>query len=83
MSIFINDDLFDIIQSTHQDKNILWEFISNETNENESQSEATEIHNDKIRNKNRSITKKSTNHNIQRKSQKRVDYRDKSFDDFW
>ena len=25
----INDDLFDIIQSTHQDRNIMWKFISN------------------------------------------------------
>ena len=26
---FIHDDLFDIIQSTHQDKNIMLKFISN------------------------------------------------------
>ena len=26
---FIHDDLFDIIQSIHQDRNILWRFISN------------------------------------------------------
>ena len=45
---FIHDDLFDRIQSTHQDRNILWRFISNEPNEDESQSEATEIHNDNI-----------------------------------
>ena len=30
----IHDDLFDRIQSTHQDINIMWEFISNELNEN-------------------------------------------------
>ena len=37
----IHDDLFDRIQSPHQDRNILRKFISNEPNENESQSEAT------------------------------------------
>ena len=30
----IHDDLFDRIQSTHQDRNIMWNFISNEQNEN-------------------------------------------------
>ena len=35
----IHDDLFDRIQSTHKDRNIMWEFISNEPNGNESQSE--------------------------------------------
>ena len=37
----IHDDIFDRFQSTHQDRNIMWKFISNEPNENESQSEAT------------------------------------------
>ena len=37
----------------------MWKFISNEPNENESQSEATEICDDKIQNKKRSITKKN------------------------
>ena len=32
----IHDDLFDRIKSTHQNRNILWKFISNETNEDES-----------------------------------------------
>ena len=36
---FIHDDIFDRIQSTHQDRNILWRFIYNEPNEDESQSE--------------------------------------------
>ena len=49
----INDDIFDRIQPTHQDRNILQRFISDEPNEDESQSEATEIHNDKIQNKKR------------------------------
>ena len=31
---FIHDDIFDKIQSNHQDRNILWKFISNEKNEN-------------------------------------------------
>ena len=31
---FIRDDLFDRIQSTYQDKNIVFKFISNEPNEN-------------------------------------------------
>ena len=57
---FIHEDLFDIIQSTHQDRNIMWKFISNEPNENESQSEATDIHDDKIQNKKRITTKTST-----------------------
>ena len=30
----IYDDLFDRTQSTHQDINIMWKFISNEPNEN-------------------------------------------------
>ena len=29
----IRDDIFDRIQSTHQDRNIFWKFISNEPNE--------------------------------------------------
>ena len=28
----IHDDLFDRIKSTHQDRNIMWKFISNEPN---------------------------------------------------
>ena len=39
----IHDDLFDIIQSTHQDNNIMLKFISNEQSENEPQCEVTEI----------------------------------------
>ena len=31
---FTHDDIFDRIQSTHQDKNIMLKFISNEPNEN-------------------------------------------------
>ena len=50
----------------------MWKFISNETNENESHSEAIEIHNDKIQNKKRSITKKPTKHNIHRKRQNKL-----------
>ena len=48
--VCIHDDIFDIIQSTNQDRNIMWNFISNELNENEYQSEATEIHDEKIQN---------------------------------
>ena len=47
----IHDDIFDRIQSNNQDRNILWGFISNKPNEDESQIGATEIHNDKIQNK--------------------------------
>ena len=68
----IHDDLFDIIQSPDQNRNIMWGFISNEPNKNESQSETTEIHDDKIQNKKSSTTKKSTKHNIKRKSQKQL-----------
>ena len=78
----IHDDIFDRIQSTHQDRNILCRFISNKPNEYESQSEATEIHNDKIKNKKRNSNKYSTKHTLQRKRQKTVDYRKDSFDDF-
>ena len=53
----IHDDLFDRTQSTHQDRNILWRFISNGLNKDESHSEATEIHNDRIQNKNRKNNK--------------------------
>ena len=77
----IHDDIFDRIQSTRQDRNIMWGFISNEPNESESHSEATEIHDYNIQNKNRSIARKSTKHTPQRKRQKTVDCRDKSFDD--
>ena len=52
-------------------------FISNVTNENESQSEATEIHDDKIQNKRRITTQNSTKHTLQRNRQKKDDYRDK------
>ena len=60
----------------------MWKFISNEPNENESQSEATEIHDEKIQNNKRSNTKYSTKHTLQIKRQKTVDYSDKTFDDF-
>ena len=83
MRIFpIHDDLFDIIQSTNQDINIMWKFISNVSNRNEYNSKATEIHGENTQNKKRINTKKSTKHNLQRKRQKTVDYREKSFDDF-
>ena len=54
---FIHDDLFDIIQSTRQDRDILWRFISNEPNEDEYQSEAKHIHNYRIQNKKRTANK--------------------------
>ena len=53
----IHDDLFDIIQSTHRYRNIMWGFISNEPNKNESQSEATETHDKRIQNNKGSIYK--------------------------
>ena len=37
----IHDDLFDRILSTHQNRNVIWRFIANKPNENESQSETT------------------------------------------
>ena len=61
----------------------MWEFISNETSENESHSEATEICDDKIQKKKSNINKKSPKHTLQRKRQKiTIDYRNKSVDDF-
>ena len=65
----IHDDLFDRIKSTHQDQSFLWKFSYNEITEDESQSEATETHNDKIQNKKRRATKYSTKHTLQRKRQ--------------
>ena len=57
----------------------MWKFTSNKPNENESQSEATEIWDDNIQKKKRNINKKSPRHTIQRKSQKvSDDYRDKN-----
>ena len=50
----------------------MWNFISNHPNKNESQSEATEKHNDKIQNKKMNITKKSTKNILQRKKQKQL-----------
>ena len=64
----IHNDLFDRIQSTHQVRKVLSRFISNEPNEDESQSEATEINNDKIQNKKRNANNYSTKHNLQKKS---------------
>ena len=61
-----------MIQSTHQDKNIMLTFISNEPNEDKYCSEATKLHDDNIQNKKRSITKKSTKNNIQRNRQKQL-----------
>ena len=55
----------------------MWKFISNEPNENEYHSETININNDKIQNKNRSITKKYIKHTIQIKWQKSVDYSEK------
>ena len=78
----INDDIFYRIQSTHQDRIVLWNFSYNEQNEDESQSEATDTHNDKIQNKKRTANIYSTKHTLQRKSQKPVEYRNNSFDDF-
>ena len=60
----------------------LWKFSFNELNEDESQSEATETHNDMIQNKKRTANKYSTKHTIQRKTQKPGDYRNNSFDNF-
>ena len=54
----------------------MWNFISNEPNVNESHSEATEIHDDGIQNKMRSINKKQTKNKLQRKRQKTVYYRE-------
>ena len=58
------------------------EFISNEPNEYDSQSEAPEIQNYKIQDKKRTDNKYSTKHTIQRKGQKPFDYRKNSFDEF-
>ena len=57
-------------------------FLFNKPNEDESQSEATETHNDKIQNKKRTAKKYSTNHTLQINRQKPVDCRNNSFDDF-
>ena len=46
------------------------EVYINEKNEDESQSEVTEIHTDNIQNKKRTANKYSTKHTIQRRRQK-------------
>ena len=61
---------------------MLWKFSFNELTEDESHIEATETHNNRIQNKKRTANKYSTKHNIQRKRQKPVDYRNNLFDDF-
>ena len=48
---FLHDDLIDRIQSTHQFQKNVWKFLFNELNGDESQSEATETHNDNIQKK--------------------------------
>ena len=60
----------------------MWNFLFNELNEDESKSEATERHNDKIQNKKRTANKYPTKHTLQRKRQKPVDYGKNSFDEF-
>ena len=60
----------------------MWKLISNEPNENESQSEATDIHDDNIQNNMRINTKKPTMYTLQRKRQQKFDYRRTTFDDF-
>ena len=66
----IHDDLFDRIQSTNQDNNSMLKFISNEPNENESQCEVTEICDENIQKKKRTINNKSTKHNLKRNKHK-------------
>ena len=53
----VYDDLFDIIQSSHQYNNITLNFILNKPNENVSQGEATEILDNKIQKKNGLLTR--------------------------
>ena len=53
-------------------------FISNGSNENQSQCEVTDICDDKIQRNKRTNNKKETKHTLQRKGQKiSVDYRNK------
>ena len=66
----IHDDIFDRTRSNNQDRKIMWNFISNEPNENESNSEDTYIHDENIKKKRRNTTKYSTEHTLQRKRQK-------------
>ena len=53
----IHDGIFDRIQSTHQDLNIILKFISNNPKENESHGEATDICYEKMKKKKRNILK--------------------------
>ena len=79
----IHDYIFDRIQSTRQDKNIMLKFLSNEQNENQSPCEAIDVCDDKIQKKKRTIRKKSPKHTLKRKIQKvSFEYRKKSFDEF-
>ena len=79
----IHDDIFDMIKPTCKDKNIMLKFIPNEPNGNEFLSVATYMCCDKSQKKKRTISKKSTKHNIHRRRHKMsVGYRNKLFDDF-
>ena len=53
----INEDLFDIIQTTNQEKNMLLKIISNEPNKNYSQCDAIDICNDNICNIQRTFSR--------------------------
>ena len=61
----------------------MWKFVSNEPNENESKSEATEICDDKTQNKKRTITKNHPSIIFREKGRKKkIGYGEKSIDDF-
>ena len=66
---FINEDLFNTVQSTHQKNNILLKIISNEP-QNKSQCDATYICDENICKKKRTFGNNTLNNNIQRKRQK-------------
>ena len=80
---FIHGDIFDIIQSNRQDKNISLNIIPKEPNENDSQCDTTEICDDKICKKKMYFSNNTPRNTLQRNRQKlSADYRGKVFDNF-
>ena len=71
----INEDIFDRIKSTHQEKNVLLKIISIEPNGKDSQYDAAYICVDNIFKKKRNFANNTHCHNILIKGQKNyVDY---------
>ena len=71
---YIHDNIFDTVQWNNQDNNIRLKFIFNEPNENESQCEETEIFDDNIQNKNKTINKEINEYSSSKKEAENVSW---------